>query len=758
MSLTGTELFYDMIILASRSPVARWGAFTQNINGPFTLDTEHGPKVSGFPYKDVVISSKTNTTFARTPGNIPDSIGSSLVSKTGFYNNISKKGTPGTLYSSHDMGLPHRHRSISKQGDIGPLLPGELALIILQGFDPMYTERYALNHKLVKPRFRGNPCRGPGNSFWGHGLPIKANYSNSFNQFIKEPSRTRTKRYSRNWIAGRPMPMGLSFIPLNSRLWHHLPKYVDLCGDAEPGRMYPEGSSKMYENQRKKSSGNASGYVRDKGREDYKRKRAVDEDEENEDANPPPSKRVNRNSPEPQALRLALACPFAKADVDKNEHAYCLFIRRKNLSGIKEHLKRNHFGNKLPVDVRAAKTWDDVFDICNPHWHPTERPSPYFETGSKRSLASSSRSVASSVKSNHPEEILTPAPFENQKVPMHNELEPCPSPLSGDGTSPMSRNIATPSNVHPNHCYHHFEGQSSTSRAHDSKRASLSTQVEQGMEASSWSIATTENDFEQRIPLEPRHMLDPNWFSTSSTLEGHNQHAFFPDDFGIASRDTSENIQVPMPSNSLITSSNHSFDNPTTVNPSHLFFRQDLQDESSLPWSRNNPVSQEAETTKRTAPVHASILNRTQEHPPYSSDTTVLPVQPTPEPELEDLKEMNQSNPYTSKGKQYLLIVTRLPQNTGSKEPRRAHRFNFENLHEFQARFEGWLRDEFTDPPFCWNKMMLFNNLEKARLENVKEVAENLEHTFIQYRSSDASLYLVSRNSHPHPPRPVTLH
>ncbi|RVD89618.1 uncharacterized protein DFL_000617 [Arthrobotrys flagrans] len=69
-----------------------------------------------------------------------------------------------------------------------------------------------------------------------------------------------------------------------------------------------------------------------------------------------------------------LACPFAKGNPTKQ--IQCLIIGRQNLSGAKEHIKRNHFNKLLPQDIRRAKKWSDVFDICNPQWPPRPHPSP----------------------------------------------------------------------------------------------------------------------------------------------------------------------------------------------------------------------------------------------------------------------------------------------------------------------------------------------------------------------------------------------
>lgn len=526
----------------------------------------------------------------------------------------------------------------------------------------------------------------------------------------------------------------------------------------------PDGSFQRCDNYKKRGSGNANGHAKGPGREGQKRKRAVDEDEENEDANPPPSKRIDRNSPEPQTLRLALACPFAKADPGRNEHARCLFIRRKNLSGIKEHLKRCHFGNTLPRDIRAARSWDEVFDICNPNWHPTERPNPYFETISRKSLAGSSRSGASSVKSSQQEIFSTSAPFDCPKV--HNKVEFCSPPLSSDGVSPRTRNGVIPYGAQADHRHHNVGALSPTSCSRGSNRESFSAPVEDvtaDPPTTSWPIAETINRPEQRISLGSRHISGSNWSSTSVPVESNDQHTFFTNDFGLGNSDSQGNVHNPIPS--LMDSSNQSFENPMTVNPAHPqygnLFGSDLHEEAPTSWPGDNSVSRGTGAFGHAPATLAVVLNKNEGSLQSSIDISVSSIQPAPKSRFkgEISKPMNQSNPAQdrSKRKKYQLLVTRMPQNQFSQESKGTRRFTFDDFDEFHAKFHAWLRREFTDPPFSWQKMMLFNGKEEAELESVQEVADNLEQSFIQFRSCDAALYLVSRNCHLEPHRPVGL-
>ncbi|EGX44053.1 hypothetical protein AOL_s00210g214 [Orbilia oligospora ATCC 24927] len=79
----------------------------------------------------------------------------------------------------------------------------------------------------------------------------------------------------------------------------------------------------------------------------------------------------------PKGPHPMLTCPFAKGD--PTTYPRCIFISRRNLSGIKEHLKRNHFGGALPPVIKTSKSWSDLFAYCNPEWQRIY-PDPSAET------------------------------------------------------------------------------------------------------------------------------------------------------------------------------------------------------------------------------------------------------------------------------------------------------------------------------------------------------------------------------------------
>ncbi|KAK6355691.1 hypothetical protein TWF718_000084 [Orbilia javanica] len=75
-----------------------------------------------------------------------------------------------------------------------------------------------------------------------------------------------------------------------------------------------------------------------------------------------------------EEINQRLACPYAKGDPTKYEK--CVFVHRRDLPGIREHLKRNHFGGIVPATIRQARTWSQIFLVCNPNWPMSTLPIP----------------------------------------------------------------------------------------------------------------------------------------------------------------------------------------------------------------------------------------------------------------------------------------------------------------------------------------------------------------------------------------------
>ncbi|KAF3267115.1 hypothetical protein TWF128_010068 [Orbilia oligospora] len=110
--------------------------------------------------------------------------------------------------------------------------------------------------------------------------------------------------------------------------------------------------------------------------------------------------------PKGRGGHFRLACPFAKGD--PTTYAGCIPISRQNLSGIKEHLKRDHFGGALPTGIKTSESWSDLFAYCNSKWQGI-RPNPYefsIEILSKPTESSETTTPSAASLGPQPEDII----------------------------------------------------------------------------------------------------------------------------------------------------------------------------------------------------------------------------------------------------------------------------------------------------------------------------------------------------------------
>ncbi|RVD87844.1 uncharacterized protein DFL_002051 [Arthrobotrys flagrans] len=191
------------------------------------------------------------------------------------------------------------------------------------------------------------------------------------------------------------------------------------------------------------------------GSDGHKKKRRDDDDSEESEGSRRPNNRRRRPS-NLKSLGKRYACPFAKANPDN--HVTCWTINRQNLAGVKEHLKRFHFGGTLPSDIRAARTWDDVFDCIAPDWGNNPRPSPYvdmldiFQRSVRPGPANSTASSAMEGVQQHYNE-----PFSHPEYPPHlpigrqypQHLQQSPIGVTSPGLSPDPLQAAPVTGLNP---------------------------------------------------------------------------------------------------------------------------------------------------------------------------------------------------------------------------------------------------------------------------------------------------------------------
>ncbi|KAK6334788.1 hypothetical protein TWF718_010233 [Orbilia javanica] len=106
------------------------------------------------------------------------------------------------------------------------------------------------------------------------------------------------------------------------------------------------------------------------------------------------------------------------------------------------------------------------------------------------------------------------------------------------------------------------------------------------------------------------------------------------------------------------------------------------------------------------------------------------------------LSAPSQSQPNT---KIYTLMIARLPATSSSVEAAGPKRFSFDNFWEFRHQFDRWIRSQFTDPPFSWDRWELLNQFTTARLKDLQSVVDDIDFSFVAQNSTRAALYLVAR-------------
>ncbi|RVD83447.1 uncharacterized protein DFL_007833 [Arthrobotrys flagrans] len=303
-----------------------------------------------------------------------------------------------------------------------------------------------------------------------------------------------------------------------------------------------------------------------------KRKRLTDiSSSESEDMHGRRNK-ISRKETADEGLGRRLACPFAKGAPAK--YPACLRINRQNLSGVKEHVKRAHYNNALPSDIRATKSWAGIFDFVFPQWGNRPRPGPYAN--------------------------------------LDNVFEGAHRPQ----TEPSTVEIF-PEDVNPG-----------------------------------WSRTQTSQMDEYQDILE-----DPGSLSI-----------------------------VPSPRMSP---------NLASTPLSHNFM-------SSANFTNHERTTSEAPT-----------VSVPREGP--------------------------------SIGKKYTLMIARLPYIPSSMESPGPKRFGFDNFREFGHQFDRWIKSQFIDPLFSWERWELLNQFTNVRLRDTQAVIDDIDFSFLAQNSTRAALYLVAK-------------
>ncbi|KAF3918572.1 hypothetical protein AA313_de0200649 [Arthrobotrys entomopaga] len=513
---------------------------------------------------------------------------------------------------------------------------------------------------------------------------------------------------------------------------------------------------------------------------DKKRKSRQSDDEGDDDGESedwrPRHKKTKRGSI--RSLNGQLACPFAKAD--PTTHLNCIMIGRKDLSGVKEHVRRNHFTqtSTTPSELLVAKTWDAVFDFCNPQWSPRPRPSPCVDmlelfmnflkwNTPQPSEDSEARNPPTYYRlPDNTDEPLTQL-FEeesgNKLVNGLSELPLLPNStntlegysnshiLQADTTSADSTfknctccvpNILNAILTHNNPCTPSSFSSCKCKLSNFGITSSLGAEIRDLM-APHISYAV-QNDLQQELSNCPaffseEYGLDPTWSSEqlySAAMSNMDpEGSIFDASTGFAMH--KPQYQIPFPS-------------------TDFGVGLDLQ----IPETIRHPINVNSQPNVPLTPFDTSFTTPHQNNTSFSTSPWVysVPTITNIPPPIQTILDFGQStttqtlqtqyaNPNLPKpNKKYTLLVSRRPVDPSSTETQGYKRFYFEDFNDFRRYFELWMTVEFPDPLFSWQYMEFYNDFREARLQSVDDVIDDLDGSFTHYGSTKASLFLVKKD------------
>ncbi|KAK6330820.1 hypothetical protein TWF718_003018 [Orbilia javanica] len=518
------------------------------------------------------------------------------------------------------------------------------------------------------------------------------------------------------------------------------------------------------------------------------------EDDSNENNNPngsgPPQKKLAIDMIRDILRRFA--CPFARGKPD--EHQGCQLINRQNLSGLKEHVKRKHFNNVLPNEIRIAKSWNEVFLHCNKGW-VGPIPSPYI----------SDMFVAAN--DNQPLHFEPSSPVNDGR---YRPIVPLPSPPPPRASS--SASVAGPLSQ-PLTQVHSHQGNYNT-RPKQSEPT-----IGQGM----IDFLTT-GGFDSIYHLLPPHLqsIDPDSLQPAIDLENYMQS-----NFGIDVNQTRSQLMTPEFANNLnmlfqqpqvaprdgVVEDGEAYNQQELVPAAHI--TQALQAVESLlppptptirlqtgtpPAYHNDtiitpqqPLTSETHndlsvpvispelshcldylfadakpyirTRRPRSRLSRSSSSSSSSHPSSSSSSFLLPEAGTQTPDtlLSERNSLDLPPPIPPKplslkaspkrfprckNKRYSLHIKHKPQTPGSPHQCATFSFDADNDYiELKLAFNDWMTSTFfwNNGEFSWDAWDLEDMDEHERIPSLEALIQNLPFTWTAFRTTEAAFLLVPK-------------
>ncbi|KAK6507512.1 hypothetical protein TWF481_005943 [Arthrobotrys musiformis] len=501
-----------------------------------------------------------------------------------------------------------------------------------------------------------------------------------------------------------------------------------------------------------------------------------DDNDEGDGGNQPPRKQRKLSK---KALNGQLACPFAKAEPAL--YLRCITIGRKDLSGVKEHLRRNHFNNTTPPDLLAAGTWNRMFQFCYPERDPQSYPSPYVDVAeifynvliwSRLSRRAQQDIALSYQRANNPNLSVNVAGL----VTIVPEIEEVGNPALTRTTLGEARNETTSAPPASNPivestwkdafgCHHNQPGNFATTNDDFAETSSLCSATR--LEGRSFDIIGSSVPSAYRQGTQGQGVdlwggdigYSPGLAAAISEMAGpHFTSPLLPEGVQIQSAefsnflDTEFGIPPSLPPEEKYKLVVSSIDTDGIFDPTTGYTMPSAPFEPFNISSTIFPDPQlgvyEAQTQIPFCPVSITFPEAPQIHSSgsepecRSSSTTDSQALSLPSPKAIPRQQCANN---TGSGNN-LLLVSRRPVNPNSVEGQGYKRYRFEGFDDFRENFEAWLALEFIDPMFDWATMEFYNDNRGAHLTNVEEVIDDLEGSFTHYRSTKASLYLVMKD------------
>ncbi|KAK6507739.1 hypothetical protein TWF481_006161 [Arthrobotrys musiformis] len=441
------------------------------------------------------------------------------------------------------------------------------------------------------------------------------------------------------------------------------------------------------------------------------------------------NKRLKGKSTQPSSSDgRPFGCPFAKGEPQSSQkYPRCARTARQNLSGVKEHLKRKHFGGKLPEDIRDSKCWEDVFKVCNPNWDstisPIPGPHPDYD-GAARDVANKNAGrptiIARSARSQSPR---SESERSARIIDMNSAAQPSTGPSTREAgvlrsaEFPQVGNLGALSNpsILGNILGANFRAETATEVQ---EAARLLTQaaipycvqpVDPGIirEAQEY----TAQDLGGYFVLPADEAL--NGMSQDFGIS-YDAVAALPGDYILLGPQATETSDLTLPFDQVDGNLG-----PSQVQPLTLVtgFPDTCIPSSSAEQTPDLAQSSEADTSTPLITPHSS--------------------EPQKKPADNQLR----------------LIVARRPPVPGSKESHGPKDFRFDNYADFRKRFENWMVKTFFHPEFSWETMEFTGTDVQAPGEcpviitNIEELAMEVEMHQRFYKTQTAVVRLVMKKN-----------